>query len=110
VSLRLENVLRLHRLLTQNTLPKEHSGAWKTRPNRVIDSRGVTVFTPPGPAQAKPFTEELLEWLQSAKGRELHPVLASAIAHHRLVSIHPFLDGNGRAARALAVWVLWARG
>ena len=39
-----------------------------------------------------------------------HPVIASAIAHHRLVSIHPFMDGNGRIARALGAWLLYCRG
>ena len=30
---------------------------------------------------------------------ELHPVERAALAHYRLVAIHPFIDGNGRTAR-----------
>lgn len=37
-------------------------------------------------------------------------LIVSGIAHHRLVSIHPFADGNGRIARVLGVWLLYARG
>ena len=36
--------------------------------------------------------------------------MVAAIAHHRLVSIHPFMDGNGRTARALGSWLLYRRG
>lgn len=36
--------------------------------------------------------------------------MAAAIAHHQLVTIHPFADGNGRAARVLATLILYQRG
>lgn len=41
---------------------------------------------------------------------EEHSVVVAAIAHHRLVSIHPFMDGNGRIARSLETWILYRRG
>jgi len=41
--------------------------------------------------------------------RGLHPVIAAAIAHYELIRIHPFVDGNGRTARALAMLVLTLR-
>lgn len=37
-----------------------------------------------------------MAWLDAAKG---HPVAVSAEFHARLVSVHPFVDGNGRTAR-----------
>jgi len=36
----------------------------------------------------------------------MHPVLVAAIAHYELVRIHPFVDGNGRTARALATLIM----
>lgn len=104
------DLLYLHKLLTQKTLPKEQCGFYKTRPNRVINGRGITVYMPPAPEKARPFTSDLLAWLNSAHSKTLHPVIVSAVAHHRLVSIHPFADGNGRAARALSCLLLYARG
>lgn len=109
-AIREPDLLRLHRLLTQGTLPEEAAGRYKTRPNRIVDPGGRTVYAPPPPEQAQPLTQDLLDWLASADAGRLHPVAVAAIAHHRLVSIHPFADGNGRAARALETWLLYAGG
>lgn len=105
-----KDILRLHALVTVKTLPPEQVGRYKTRPNRVVGPDGRTVYAPPGPERARPMTLELLAWLNGSEAAKLHPVIVSAAAHHRLVSIHPFADGNGRAARALGVWLLCARG
>jgi Fic family protein len=105
-----KDLLHLHRLLTAGVLPAEQTGRYKTTSNRVIDHNGRTVYTPPGPDRAKSLTLELIAWINAPETDKLHPVIVNAIAHHRLVSIHPFADGNGRAARALGVWLLYTRG
>ena len=109
-NVRVDDLVKLHHTLTQRTLPDDQCGTWKNRTNRVVDTKGITLYTPPGPEHARPLTEDLLHWLASSRAQDLHPILASAMAHHRLVSIHPFSDGNGRTARALGVWILWVRG
>ncbi len=101
-----KDLLFLHRLLTVGLLPEKGVGAYKTIPNRVTDHRGNPIYIPPRPEDAPRLTRELLAWLDSEAGTCLHAVLSSAIAHHRLVSIHPVSDGNGRLARALGVWIL----
>jgi Fic family protein len=40
----------------------------------------------------------------------LHPVLLAAEMHERLVTIHPFIDGNGRTARLVMNLILWQHG
>jgi len=109
-SIKESDLLHLHRILTRKVLSDEQSGRYKTRQNRIVDHRGITVYTPPPPDKAKPLTLELLEWTNSEESEGLHPVIVGAIAHHRLVSIHPFADGNGRISRALAIWLLYSRG
>lgn len=104
------DLFRLHRLLTKGLLPDPAVGAYKTVANRVVDSLGNPVYIPPGPEKVPELTRGLLVWLNSETGLRLHSVIAAAIAHHRLVSIHPVSDGNGRLARALGVWVLYSRG
>ena len=62
-------------------------------------------------AVAVPFqVKNLLEFVESAADEEVHPVLKSGIVHYELVRIHPFLDGNGRVARAFATLILYQDG
>lgn len=103
------DILGLHRVLTDGVLPKAESGAYKQRPN-VVYGGGRVIYRPPPPEAAQILTKGLLAWLSSGTARSEHAVVVAAIAHHRLVSIHPFMDGNGRLARALESWLLFRRG
>ncbi len=105
-----KDLLRLHAALTAGILPPAQSGRYKAKANRVVDHKGRTVYTPPGPEQARELTREMLAWVDGPEAARLHPVMVNAAAHHQLASIHPFADGNGRAARALGVWLLYTRG
>lgn len=105
-----KDLLHLHALLTAQVLEPAQVGRYKARANRVIDHKGRTIYTPPGPERAKPLTQALLSWIDGAQAARNHPVIVSGVAHHRLVSIHPFSDGNGRIARVLGVWLLYTRG
>lgn len=103
-------LLHMHKLLTRKILPEDQAGYYKKRPNRVVNHKGQTVYTPPPHQQAQPLTRELIFWTNGRQSKTLHPLIVSAIAHHRLVSIHPFMDGNGRISRVLAVWLLYTQG
>jgi Fic family protein len=102
------DLLKLHRFLTQDVLPANEVGAYKTMANAVF-SRGKVIYEPPPPGLCPELTRDLLNWLNSSDSLKEHPVISAAIAHHRFVSIHPFMDGNGRAARALESWILFRR-
>jgi prophage maintenance system killer protein len=66
-------------------------------------------FVPPPPALVPKLMGELLEWWNTNASR-LPAVITSAILHYRISDIHPFSDGNGRFARALALWQLFRSG
>ena len=51
--------------------------------------------------------QQFILWLQTSHA--LHPVERAAEAHYRLVTIHPFVDGNGRTARLLMNLLLLRR-
>lgn len=104
-----KDLLRLHKFLTQGLLSVSESGGYKTKPNAVFHGTRM-IYKPPPPEAAPILTQGLLRWLNSAEVRIEHAVVVAAIVHHRLVSIHPFMDGNGRIARALESWILYRRG
>ena len=57
-------------------------------------------YTAPGAQRLEDEMNRFMEWFNTDKSME--PVVKSAIAHLWFVSIHPFDDGNGRIARAIA--------
>lgn len=101
-------VLKLHRIIMTGLLEPRLVGAYKVSAN-VIMSAGQLVYRPPGPQAAKSGTRALVTWLEGP-GQSTHPIVASACAHYEIARLHPFRDGNGRVARALATWVLYHRG
>ena len=64
---------------------------------------------PPPAYQVPQLMEDLIAWIKKNDGK-LHPVELAAQAHHKLVHIHPFTDGNGRTARLFMNLVLMQRG
>lgn len=59
---------------------------------------------PPDHTDIPILMSELIKWVQSHR-KQLHPIELATIFHHKIASIHPFFDGNGRTAR-LAMNVL----
>ena len=77
----------------------------------VVDTAtGSIDYGPPRPADVPELMNGLVAWWRDpATAKLLGPVRAGLLAH-RFVSIHPFGDGNGRTARALATTELWRSG
>ena len=98
-----QEVLRLHDLVLEGI---DHAGAgsYRTVPVRIAGSTVVL----PNPRRVPDLMRDFSDWLQS--GSALHPVHLAAEAHYRLVSIHPFIDGNGRTARLLMNCLLMIHG
>ncbi len=90
-----DDILGLHRLFYYR-IDSESAGKYRER-NVIITG---TDFTPPAPAAVPAAMSEFLGNLSSLRS-SLHPVEYAAMLHLQLVSIHPFIDGNGRAARLL---------
>lgn len=85
--------------------PQEHAlpkGVYKTMPNSPtsVSTGRVHAYAPPSQTPAE--MARLMTELRSDEFKAAHPVLQAAYAHYVYVAIHPFSDGNGRVARALA--------
>ena len=62
----------------------------------------------PRPNEVPSKIEQFMFWLETRQ--EGHPVRIAADAHFKLVSIHPFVDGNGRTSRLLMNLVMLLNG
>lgn len=100
-------IKKLHRLITDKILVAETAGEYRTKQVIIRNSQnGEITFRPP-PAIEVPFLmREFFYWLNRDDKEQIHPVLKAGIAHHELVRIHPFIDGNGRVARIVATLIL----
>lgn len=113
-TLDLEGTLRLHRDISKGVIENpDATGELRTIQNYVVkrDERGRTeiIYTPPPPEEVKPLMEELILWTHKYK-EKIHPVIQAGVCHYAIAMIHPFEDGNGRVARALATLILRKRG
>lgn len=61
---------------------------------------------PPGPGDLSILLRRFEQWLNSEQAMSMHPVKYAALAHYKLVHIHPFTDGNGRTSRLLMNTIL----
>lgn len=106
-----EMLTKMQGLTTYRVVPEDKIGV--LRKSQVVikeEGTGNVIFTPPPFVEVPYLLDDFMEWLNSAEAREIHPILRAAIAHYVLVAIHPFVEGNGRTARAFATLILIREG
>jgi Fic family protein len=101
-------VFHLHQIITDRTLDdKSAAGRFRKADERiVVGDMYNEIFHDPPPAGQ--LGERIAAMCDFANGITpqgfIHPVIRSIILHFWLAYDHPFVDGNGRAARALFYW------
>ncbi len=109
-------VFELHRIITENTLDDpEKAGVFRTDEDdkHVIDRASANILhTPP---KAEELGRRMTAMCIFANGAEqadffIHPVIRAILLHFVLAYDHPFVDGNGRTARALFYWSMISQG
>lgn len=104
-------VLHLHRLTVERILPIDQCGKYRSTQVVIRNSHtGEIAFRPPLASALKPQIDQLIVFVNSSLKQDIHPVLKSGIVHYELVRIHPFVDGNGRVARAFSTLILFQEG
>jgi len=98
-----EAVLNVHRLTMLGIA--EDAGHYRAVGVKITGAS----FTPPPSSEVQPRMNSLLRWLKENPD-EHTPIELAAVFHHRFVQIHPFTEGNGRAARLLMNVVLMKNG
>jgi Fic family protein len=98
---------QLHSLAMEKILPPNELGVYRRMPVSIRDPKyGEIVGRPPLPIEVPYQMDDFWSWLKSVGKNEVHSVLLSGIVHFELVRIHPFIEGNGRVARAFSALLL----
>ena len=98
------HVRQIHQLVLTR-IDDENAGQYRSLPVYIT---GAT-HRPPDAWQVPHRMSEWGDWLDDS-ALSLHTIERAALAHHRLVSIHPFIDGNGRTARLVMNLLLMREG
>lgn len=108
-------ILELHGILTEDTLEK-HDAAGRYRTDgenvRVADGEGTVFHTPPPASRLPGDMEKLCAFANGAleTGSYMPDIVRAILLHFWIGYEHPFVDGNGRTARAIMYWSLLRSG
>lgn len=97
------DILDIHSIIL-NKIDDANKGRYR---NVAVRLRGSETILP-NPLKVRELMEEFIKWLQGDS--KDHPIKIALDAHYKLVSIHPFIDGNGRTARLLMNLLLMQEG
>ncbi|MEY4572634.1 MAG: hypothetical protein RLZ10_1877 [Bacteroidota bacterium] len=97
-------IKQLHQLILKG-VDSKNAGKYRTVPVRISGSTHL----PPEPFLIEKMMEDYFLFYETQKSN-LHPVILAAEMHERLVSIHPFIDGNGRTSRLVMNLILLQNG
>lgn len=106
-----EGLCYIHRLMTENTLEnQDDAGRFRTELDDVVVEEKIThevVHTPPSYQDLPEFINDLCDFFNNKVQQPfVHPIIRGIIIHFMISYMHPFVDGNGRTARALFYWYM----
>lgn len=97
-------VLSIHNLILRG-INSEEAGRYRRGQVMIKDSSHM----PPQPFLVSKEMEDFYIWYETNKN-SLHPIVLAAEIHERIVTIHPFIDGNGRTSRLIMNLILLQNG
>ena len=100
-----ERVVKQIHYLILKSIDKMNAGIYRKVPVMISGSSHI----PPQPYIIAKQMEEVFEFYELNKDK-LHPVILAADMHEKIVTIHPFIDGNGRTTRLIMNLVLLMNG
>lgn len=110
-----ELIFEMHKTVTDQTLDNpDGAGRFRTAEESIVVADIITGDILHDPPKANELPDRLEAMCRFADGQTpdhfIHPIIRAMILHFWLAYDHPFIDGNGRTARALFYWLMLRHG
>ena len=107
-------LLQIHKIITTDTLNNEEDeGSLRKNDDiKIYDETNEIFYTPPSHKYLNKLIREFISFANDLNSDYvfIHPIIKGIILHFLIGYIHPFVDGNGRTARAVFYWYLIRKG
>jgi len=100
-----ERILNEVHYLILNGIDRKNAGKYRKVPVYISGSS----HTPPQPYLIAKQMEEVFHFYQNSKN-DVHPIILAADMHEKIVTVHPYIDGNGRTSRLIMNLILLQNG
>ncbi len=104
-------LFELHAILTKDTIDAKSVGKLRQEGQQIVvtdPAKGLVYHVPPSTEFVDAEIERLMAYANdhAESARFEHPLIRAIVLHFWIGYLHPFVDGNGRLARALFYWYL----
>ncbi|MEF2176025.1 MAG: Fic family protein, partial [Candidatus Absconditabacteria bacterium] len=103
-----KDIFKIHQLTTKKILDTCYHNKRRNEANAVYNPQGGIIYLPPDWVDVPQLIKELLNFINT--NTDIPTIIRAGLLHHWFVIIHPFIDGNGRTARALTQLFLYQNG
>lgn len=107
-------LLKIHQIITEDTLDnKEDEGRLRKNDDiKILDDSNEIFYIPPQQEYLIKLINDFCDFANDEHKNHvfIHPLIKGVILHFLIGYIHPFVDGNGRTARAIFYWYLIRKG
>jgi len=102
-----ELITQVHSLLMNRIVTGKLKGYYRQAQNVISDSKSnEIVYMPPEAKDVSNMMQKLYLWVKESLLNNESPLITAALFHYYFVTIHPFMDGNGRCGRLVTNFIL----
>ncbi|MEX2415538.1 MAG: Fic family protein [Paenibacillaceae bacterium] len=101
-----EWIKKLHAIIRISHGRRSRLSEYRTEQNKVGDRNISGFYLPPEYMDVPTLMEDLVAWINSPQTFEIPAPIKAGVTMWQFLTIHPYMDGNGRTARMIATYIL----
>ncbi|MFD2328514.1 Fic family protein [Cohnella sp. GCM10020058] len=101
-----EWIKKIHAIIRVSHGRKPRLSEYRTEQNRVGSRNQSGFYMPPEHTDVPALMEDYVAWLNAPESLEIPAPIRAGVAMWQFLTIHPYMDGNGRTSRMIATYIL----